>query len=249
MHAPHAPLGESPPNGASVCAAYHSFRVCFSGGQKDDRKAFRVSADRPLCHDLTLTSMMKPARRRPRLVLLDRDGTINVERHYLADADQVELLPQAGAGLRTMQRLGLRLAVVTNQSGVARGLITPQQVETVHLRLRELLLAEGVELAGIYTCPHGPDEGCRCRKPQPGLAEAAARELGVDLTDCVVIGDKPGDLELAWRIGGSAILVRTGYGGTTAVLHPAAADFIVEDLGAAALVIDQLLASDSLEGE
>src|SRR5262249_8146496 len=112
-----------------------------------------------------------PARR---FVLIDRDGTINVERNYIADPALLQLYPHTAAGLRELRAGGVGLAVVTNQSGIARGKITPAQLEQVHARLRELLAAEGVKLDGIYVCPHGPDDGCDCRKPLPGMVIRAA---------------------------------------------------------------------------
>ena len=100
-----------------------------------------------------------------RFVVLDRDGTINVERHYLSHPDQVELIANAALGLAALNTLGLGLIVVTNQSGVGRGMFDVARLDAIHARLRDLLAAEGVRLDGIYYCPHLPDAGCRCRKP------------------------------------------------------------------------------------
>ncbi|HVX16274.1 MAG TPA: HAD family hydrolase [Pirellulales bacterium] len=176
-----------------------------------------------------------------RFVLLDRDGTINVERHYLSDPEQIELLPNAAAGLAEMQRLGLGLAVVTNQSGVARGLFDEARLEQIHDRLRELLRVSGVELAAIACCTHHPDAGCRCRKPLPGLVEAVARDHEFSAWASFVIGDKPCDVDLGQAIGATTLLVRTGYGlrhATDAAVRP---DYIVDDLLHAARVIGGLL--------
>lgn len=182
-----------------------------------------------------------------RFVLLDRDGTINVERHYLSDPNQLSLLPGAAAGLRALRELGLGLVVVTNQSGIARGYFDHARLDAIHERLHELLGAAGVELDGIYVCPHGPDDGCRCRKPRDGMALAAARELGFRVDRSFMIGDKPCDIELGRRVGATTLLVRTGYGEKSAVpsVDPQAAqaspDFVVADLLAAATVVRKIL--------
>lgn len=145
-------------------------------------------------------------------ILLDRDGTVIVEKSYLADPAEVELAPGAGAGLRHLAAVGFTLVVVSNQSGIARGLMTEADVGAVNGRAAELLRAEGVEIAGWYHCPHGPDAGCTCRKPAPGLAHRAARDLGLDLTRSVVVGDKPSDIALGDAVGAGVVLVLTGHG-------------------------------------
>lgn len=176
-----------------------------------------------------------------RFVLLDRDGTINVERHYLSDPGQIELLPNAAAGLAELRRLGLGLAVLTNQSGVARGLFDEARLAQIHDRLRELLRASGVELDAIVCCTHHPDEGCRCRKPLPGLVEAAAHDQGFAPEEAFVIGDKPCDIDLGRAVGATSLLVRTGYGqlhATDAAVQP---NYVVDDLLHASRVIAELL--------
>ncbi|HTU26556.1 MAG TPA: HAD family hydrolase, partial [Pirellulales bacterium] len=144
-----------------------------------------------------------------RYVLLDRDGTINIDRDYLSDPRELEFIPGAVAALKRLSVLGLGLVVVTNQSGVARGLIRPEQLVAVHNRLVELLAAEGLELEGIYACPHGPNDRCRCRKPDVGLVEQAARELQFDPRRSWLVGDKASDIELGQRVGATTLLVRT----------------------------------------
>jgi histidinol-phosphate phosphatase family protein len=140
-------------------------------------------------------------------VFLDRDGTIVVDKHYLSDPDGLELLPNAPEGLRELRALGARLVVVTNQSGVGRGYFLAEAVERMHERLRELLAEGGVELDGIYVCPHAPEDGCACRKPASALFERAADELGLDLRASFVVGDKQSDVEAARRIGATPILI------------------------------------------
>ena len=164
------------------------------------------------------------------VVLLDRDGTIMEDRHYLADPAGVVLLPGAAAGLRALSAAGFRLVVLTNQSGVGRGLFTLDAVARVNQRLVELLRAEGVEVAGIYACPHTEADGCDCRKPAPGLAQAAARALHLDLGEAIVAGDRTSDLELARRLGVPGFLVLTGQGAATLESGTRAADYVVSDL-------------------
>ncbi|HEX4149016.1 MAG TPA: D-glycero-beta-D-manno-heptose 1,7-bisphosphate 7-phosphatase [Pirellulales bacterium] len=178
-----------------------------------------------------------------RFVLLDRDGTINVDRDYLADPAELEFIPGASAALARLARLGLGLAVITNQSGVGRGLIRPAQLTAVHQRLGELLAAEGVRLDGIYACPHLPGDGCRCRKPNIGLVQQAAAELGFDPARSFVVGDKASDIELGQRVGAVTLLVRTGYGAQHERNQQFVADYVVDDLAAAADVIQSLLGS------
>lgn len=174
-----------------------------------------------------------------RFVALDRDGTLITERHYLSDPDQVELLPGAAEGLRQLRTIGLGLVVITNQSAIGRGLFDEARLEQIHQRLRELLAAEGVQLDGIYFCPHRPDEDCACRKPRTGLMELAARELGFDPAAAFVIGDKPCDIELGRNVGATTFLVRTGYGAQHEGATPA--DYVVDGLEEAARVIRELL--------
>jgi D-glycero-D-manno-heptose 1,7-bisphosphate phosphatase len=195
---------------------------------------------------------------RLRFVALDRDGTIIVERQYLSSPEQVELLPGAAPGLRAMREMGLGLVVVTNQSAVGRGYFDMARLEEIHERLRQLLRAEGVELAGIYVCPHAPQDRCACRKPLPGLLLQAARELGFDPAAAVVIGDKPCDIELGRGLGASTILVRTGYGagheaamvrGGSGAAQAAARevmpDHVADDLLDAAALIQQRMAAET----
>jgi D-glycero-D-manno-heptose 1,7-bisphosphate phosphatase len=182
------------------------------------------------------------------VVVLDRDGTINVERHYLADPDQVELLDGAAEGLRRLRAMGLELIVITNQSGVGRGYFTEDTLGRIHARLEELLEVEGVRLNAIYVCPHVPADGCRCRKPAPALLERAAREWGFEPRDAFVIGDKRSDVELGQRAGSTTLLVRTGYGAVEAAVGDVVADHVVSDLREAASVIERLIGATEPAG-
>lgn len=183
-----------------------------------------------------------------RFVVLDRDGTINIEREYLSDPCQLELLPGTVHGLRHLMKLGLGLVVITNQSGVGRGYFDRTRLDLIHQRLCALLTAEGIQLDGIYVCPHHPRDGCTCRKPQPELLEKAAREHQFKPDEAFVIGDKVIDIELGQQVGAITLLVRTGYGGQVATLAAAQPtvpwDYVVDDLENAAAVIERLLNRD-----
>ena len=170
----------------------------------------------------------------PWYVLLDRDGTVIEDRHYLADPDGVALLPGAVEGLRKLGAAGYRLALLTNQSGIGRGLFSEDDMHRVHERLRALLVAHGVELDGIFFCPHGPDEACDCRKPAPGLFMQAAARLGARPERTCIVGDKAIDVRLAKNVGARGILVRTGYGAREAAAAAPEADAITDDLSTAA---------------
>jgi len=144
------------------------------------------------------------------VVYLDRDGTLNFDPGYLNQPEQLRLLPGAGQAVARLNRAGFKAVVLSNQSGLARGLITQDQLEAIHQRLRELLAEDGARLDGIFVCPHHPDEGCACRKPAPGLVHHAQRELGVSPDNTIVIGDKATDVELARNVGALAVFVRSG---------------------------------------
>ena len=179
-----------------------------------------------------------------RFVVLDRDGTIIFERHYLSDPSEVELLPDAAVGLRYMRELGLGLIVITNQSAIGRGIINKAQLDLIHKRFYELLEKEGVFLDGIYFCPHLPEEACGCRKPAPALLRSAAQELNFDPSQSFIIGDKVCDIELGRRVGAKAILVRTGYGEHFEKGENLQPDFTVNDLKEAAEVIKEIVEKD-----
>ncbi|HUP76419.1 MAG TPA: HAD family hydrolase [Acidimicrobiales bacterium] len=180
------------------------------------------------------------------VVVLDRDGTLNVEVHYLSHPDQVELLPGAADGLRALRSAGCRLVVVTNQSAIARGYFDEARLAAIHARLRELLAERGATIDAIYHCPHLPDEGCTCRKPGTLLVERAAADLGFDPASVFVVGDKPCDIGLGRGLGATTILVRTGYGSTHEAAGDATADFVVDDLPGAARVIIGALRADRM---
>jgi D-glycero-D-manno-heptose 1,7-bisphosphate phosphatase len=172
-----------------------------------------------------------------RFVLIDRDGTLNLEKQYLSTPDQLELIPGAASALKRLQNAGWGICVVTNQSGIARGYFDAERVGKVHQRLTAMLAQFDVQLDGIYLCPHGPGEGCNCRKPLPGMILQAIAVHGFDPRKAWVIGDKEVDVGLGHAVGAKAILVRTGYGkqyelGTKA-------DLVADDLAAGVdLILD-----------
>ena len=181
-----------------------------------------------------------------RFVLLDRDGTINVERNHITDPSEVELIPgSARALVRLRDELGMGVVVVTNQAHVGRGLLTSGGLDRIHDRLRVLLAEEGATVDAIEVCPHRPEEGCSCRKPATGLAERAVGRFGFDPGTSFVIGDHAGDVELGRRIGATSILVLTGHGEEEREGAAQFADHVVPDLASA---VDIIAALQPMEG-
>lgn len=166
-----------------------------------------------------------------RFLLIDRDGTLIVEKGYLSDPEQIELIPCSGEALQTAQQAGYGLCVISNQSGIARGYFDVSRLDLVHARLMQELLAYQVRLDGIFYCPHGPEDLCDCRKPLPGLAKKAALELDFEPSHCWVVGDKDVDIGLAHALEARSVLVRTGYGRDFAARTTA--DFVADDLQSA----------------
>ncbi|MGW0563854.1 D-glycero-alpha-D-manno-heptose-1,7-bisphosphate 7-phosphatase [Streptomyces sp. NPDC003016] len=141
----------------------------------------------------------------PEAVLFDRDGTLVADVPYNGDPARVELMPSAREAVAAVRSLGIPVGVVSNQSGVARGLLTRRQVEAVRQRMEDLL----GPFALWAVCPHGPDDGCGCRKPAPGLVLAACERLRVRAARTVVIGDIGADVEAARAAGARGVLVPT----------------------------------------
>jgi heptosyltransferase-2 len=142
-------------------------------------------------------------------VFLDRDGTLTYDPGYLKVAAELKLLAGVGPALARLKGAGARLVVVTNQSGVGRGIFALKDLEAIHARLEGLLEQEDAALDAIYFCPHHPDDGCRCRKPNVGMVERAVSELHLDLRRSYLIGDHARDIQLAHRVGATAILITT----------------------------------------
>jgi D-glycero-D-manno-heptose 1,7-bisphosphate phosphatase len=144
--------------------------------------------------------------------ILDRDGTLIVEKNYLHDPDGVEILPGVIEGLTLLRQYGYCLIMATNQAGVGRGYYSLDEMHAVNERVQALLFDKGIELDAVYFCPHAPDEQCQCRKPAPGMLEQAACERGISFESSFVVGDKESDVLLGKLAGMQALLVRTGYG-------------------------------------
>jgi histidinol-phosphate phosphatase family protein len=144
-------------------------------------------------------------------VFLDRDGTIIEDTGYVGDADRVRLLPGAAAAIARLNRAGIPVVVVTNQSGIARGLLDEAGYQATRARLDRLLAEQGARIDRHYHCPHHPDftGPCQCRKPGPLLYRRAAEELGLDLAASWWIGDRPRDVLASETFGGRAILLTT----------------------------------------
>ena len=154
-----------------------------------------------------------------RAIFIDRDGTLNEEVGYIDQPARLRLFPFAAEAVRLINTAGWRAILVTNQSGVARGLFSEEQLADLHQHLVAALAHEGARLDAIYYCPHHPTEGelpyrqdCDCRKPKPGLLIRAAQDFNLDLAQCFVVGDRYRDIEMAHRTGASGMLVMTGYG-------------------------------------
>jgi D-glycero-D-manno-heptose 1,7-bisphosphate phosphatase len=160
-------------------------------------------------------------------VFLDRDGTLIEEVGYLDRPERVRLFPWSVDAIRALNRAAVRVVVISNQSGVARGFFTEATVDTVHGRIAELLAAGGATIDAYYYCPHHPDgkvaayaRACDCRKPGRALVDRAVRDLDVDPGRSFAVGDRWLDVALARTIGARGILVRTGFGRTEEARPP-----------------------------
>ena len=168
-------------------------------------------------------------------VFLDRDGVINEDRaDYVKDWSEFTFIPGSLKALRLLTEAGFRIVVITNQSIINRGLVTPQGLDTIFSLMKEAVRSHGGHIEAIFHCPHTPEDQCNCRKPKPGLLYQARTRYGLDLGTVPMIGDSLKDLQCARSAGCSqAILVRTGYGRETEALgyqQGIIPDFIAEDL-------------------
>ena len=156
-----------------------------------------------------------------RYVILDRDGTINVDSDAFIKSPE-EWLPLPGSleAIVLLNRHGYKVVVITNQSGVGRGLFDLSTLEAMHDKMRSMLGELGGQIEAIYVCPHAPDHDCSCRKPKPGLFQMFARDKQVDLQNVYSIGDSLRDMEASLAAGASPILVKTGKGLKTLANHP-----------------------------
>ncbi|MGE3295789.1 MAG: D-glycero-beta-D-manno-heptose 1,7-bisphosphate 7-phosphatase [Porticoccaceae bacterium] len=174
-------------------------------------------------------------------VILDRDGVINAESdQFIKNLDEWRPLPGSIDAIARLCRAGFQVVVATNQSGVGRGLIAPDALAAMHRELERLVNIAGGQLAGIFWCPHVPEDGCDCRKPRPGLLHRIASEFAIELAGIPAIGDSLRDLEAAVAVGCAPILVRTGNGVATEYALTSNPDarlhglVVVDDLAAAA---------------
>jgi D-glycero-D-manno-heptose 1,7-bisphosphate phosphatase len=148
-----------------------------------------------------------------KLVLLDRDGVINEDSQgYVKSVAEWRPIPGSLEAIARLCEAGVSVVVVSNQSGLARGLFDQAALDAIHEEMVRQVEAAGGQLAGLFICPHAPDAGCDCRKPQPGLLRQVEAKLGVSVEGVPLVGDKPSDLQLARVAGCTPILVRTGKG-------------------------------------
>jgi D-glycero-D-manno-heptose 1,7-bisphosphate phosphatase len=167
---------------------------------------------------------------RIRTILLDRDGTLIEERHYLRDPDQVVLIPGVAEPMRLLAEMGCRFFLTSNQSGIGRGLLSEDDYRAVHARLEALLRAEGVILGGAAFCPHAPHDACRCRKPRTGMWQDLSRRFALLPESTVMVGDKAVDVAFGQAAGcAETALVLTGHGRDEALklgLRPSGEDVL-----------------------
>jgi len=177
-----------------------------------------------------------------RFALVDRDGTINEERHHLRDPGELALIPGvAKALIRLRDELDMGIVVITNQAEIGRGNLTIDGLDRIHVHLRALLAAQGASVDAIEFCPHRPEDACVCRKPAPGMALAAAARIGFSLQDSFVIGDHASDMGLGRAVGATTVFVRTGHGIEEEAAAMPLADHLADDLTGAVAIIAGLV--------
>lgn len=170
--------------------------------------------------------MKKPA------IFLDRDGVLNRDRpNYVKSWAEFEFLPGALEALRRLTASSYAIVVVSNQSAIGRGVVARENVDEIHFHMVRAIREAGGRIDAIYYCPHGPDDGCGCRKPHPGLLLRAAKELNLDLAASWFIGDSSSDMEAALAAGVHPILVRTGHGRTALPELISDQILVLDDLG------------------
>lgn len=169
-----------------------------------------------------------------RAVFLDRDGVLMEDSHYVGELERVVIIPAAYTALKRLQTAGYKLLVVTNQSGVGRGLFTHQHVEIIHAHLDELFARHNVRIDRYYVCPHHPDDNCTCRKPSPKSLRDAATEFDLDLSRCFMVGDRLSDILTGQNAGTKTVLVLTGGGQQTLAEGKAKPDHVAKDINEAA---------------
>ena len=143
---------------------------------------------------------------------LDRDGTIIFDRNYLSSPEQVKIYSYAAESINKLRKAGFKIIVVTNQSGIGRGMFSQKEYVKVNKRFLSLLKEQGAKIDGVYHCPHIDKDKCNCRKPKPGMALSAAQKHNIDLSRSYTVGDSVRDYLLGFNTGGKGILVLTGHG-------------------------------------
>ncbi|OGC90397.1 MAG: hypothetical protein A2W25_02200 [candidate division Zixibacteria bacterium RBG_16_53_22] len=171
-------------------------------------------------------------------VFLDRDGVIIVEKNFQADPNDIEFIPGSVEGLLKLNPKYLKV-VVSNQSGIARGYFSHDEAVAVNQAVDEKLSLSGIRIDAWYFCPHGPDDGCDCRKPRPGLIMKAADELDLELSASWIIGDKSSDIGAGTAAGIRTILVKTGYAGKEPGADDSKPDFTADNLYCAIDIINK----------
>ncbi|KOR31492.1 hypothetical protein TI05_12720 [Achromatium sp. WMS3] len=151
-----------------------------------------------------------------KLVILDRDGVINEDSpKYIKSPEEWIPIPGSLEAIARLNHSGFKVVVATNQSGIARGLFSLEQLNAIHQKMRQALERVGGHVEGIFFCPHTPEHGCDCRKPRSGLINEIKKRLNFDISKAYMIGDSYRDLQTAWIVGAKAILVKTGNGNHT----------------------------------
>lgn len=174
-----------------------------------------------------------------KLLILDRDGVINQDSDdYIKSLAEWIPIPSAITAIARLSKAGWTVAVATNQSGIARGYYDLATLESMHARLRELVAEQGGELGVVVYCPHGPDDGCDCRKPKPGMLRQIAHHYRADLKGVWFVGDSRGDLDAALAVDCLPVLVKTGKGERTLAKPLPEGTLVFDDLAA---VADHLL--------
>jgi D-glycero-D-manno-heptose 1,7-bisphosphate phosphatase len=183
-------------------------------------------------------------------LFFDRDGTLNTELDFLSRPEELQLIPNAARAIREANEFGVKVFVITNQSGIARGLFTETDLAAIHHRLVSMLTREGARIDAIYFCPHHPDYGktpykrnCSCRKPKPGMLRKARSEHGVRLSQSFVIGDRCIDMQAGRAAGCRTALVLTGYGAVEReeCLRARSVDFVARDAYEAWIQVKDIL--------
>jgi len=180
---------------------------------------------------------------RQKAVFVDRDGTLIHEKNFVSRLEDVEFVPGSVEAIKMLKGLGYRVVIISNQSGIGRGILTEKIVEEINDFIVNQLKGNDVLVDGLYYCPHSPEDDCSCRKPNLGLIDQASSELNLSLKNSWVIGDKDSDVMLATNMGGRAGLVLTGYGKKELekirLDSDAKPDFVADDLLGAALWIEK----------